>query len=125
MSWKTKKECEKDARKWLKHMTGGRRGSNWTMEVWENLGWHFKLRCGGLKLYAHRHADGVIRWSVLLNDDNDSGNMLFHGEPEKCFDPKEDPKEIVRKYTMYAIPRILDEQARHAHMMQSCMEAIR
>lgn len=34
-----------------------RMGSGWELKVWENMGWHYRVRKGGCLLHANTHGD--------------------------------------------------------------------
>lgn len=39
----------------------------WELKVWENFGWHYNLRAGGISISAD-HSSGGIKYGALIGD---------------------------------------------------------
>lgn len=69
----TKKQASEDAQALAERVGGG-----WKPEVWQNLGWHYKVvsPCGRVKI--HPSSDGSF--TCFLSDDDGAGGIFVeHG----------------------------------------------
>lgn len=75
----TKKEHEqaqKRGRKLAKRLSTKKVGlGKWTVQVWENLGWHFKAvsPCGRVKVTENRYQGKVTGYAAYLNEAGRTG----------------------------------------------------
>lgn len=58
-------------------------GPGWKPDVWENLGWHWRVYFGPLSLheYGHGSIDDTLQYNTLLSDDpreHNSGAMRWY-----------------------------------------------
>lgn len=53
-----------------------RLGTGWTVEVWENLGWHWKVRSPAGRITVGQHPDGEFVAYVSRESGGDGGNWM-------------------------------------------------
>ena len=51
-------------------------GGTWTVKVWENMGWYFRVSRGTLQVYAHY--DGGTRYYITLMGYESGGRPELH-----------------------------------------------
>lgn len=63
-------------------------GHGWKAEVWENLGWHWKVvHVSGVEVYPHQHRGEVVSYWANLNTDKDiMKGRQFHASAKTAHD---------------------------------------
>jgi hypothetical protein len=124
MSKMTKEQATDRARRLMRRV----KGKGWTMQIHENIGWHFCLKLGELKLYEMEDK-GRYFYSTLMGDyRNCSGGVTYFRVTEaNC---KElglkrflisDPNDAVRVQLIVA-RRWVDSYTREANRVVSAVE---
>lgn len=74
-----------------------RLGPEWEVRVWENLGWYWSLRAGGITLYKSIvNSGGKPKYHALFGDGNGGGFMDWSTGGKGSEDPLEVITEAVR-----------------------------
>lgn len=78
---KTKDEAQKAG-----HLLAKEMGPGWKSEVWENLGWHYKVVLGGLQVYPSILDGKVDGYTAFLNSPGEIGGKWAESAktPEKA-----------------------------------------
>jgi hypothetical protein len=84
---RTKAETMKAARAFRQMMTFGK----WDIQVWENLGWHFAIRCGAVTVHPSAFG-GKCRALISDHADGSGGGLAVWSTHA----PHVDPNEAVR-----------------------------
>ena len=79
------------------------KGSGWTLDVWDNCGWHFALRNGPISVYCNNS-----KYSALLAASGDPGVGETYWTDNEHFD---DPNEAVEHQLQLARNHIAECQA--------------
>jgi hypothetical protein len=61
-------------------------GTNWKVEVWENLGWHYSVSNGWATVYP---ADVGTFYCLLSNEKGSSGGLAMWSDDTFTSDPNE------------------------------------
>jgi hypothetical protein len=96
MSYKTKAEATKAAKKVLKLM----RGKGWKIQVWDNIDWHFHVGSGPVMVcMSDSPAEDKKKYWSMVNSDPDSFGpglgMWTNGSIEHFADPNDAAKDAV------------------------------
>lgn len=80
MSFKTEEAARADLKKWKATLPNG--GKGWTEDVWENMGWHWCLLLGPIRVGPKSYSEG---FSALLAGDVDQsrhGSVKWTGDTD-------------------------------------------
>lgn len=91
-------ECAKDRARAIrkgKALLARMKGQGWKLEVWENLGWHYRVYAGPLSVSEKRDRSPEFRYSAMMSerpDDHIGGSYAWYGDTHSS-----DPNRTARK----------------------------
>lgn len=103
MSQLVKKQCEELADKLAKRLKE-KVGGDWQPEVWNNLGWHYKVGLGSIGVYTS-HGHEVITYSVMVTDkigNTSAGSVELCNLAEDKLRRSDKPEDVVEA-ALYAL----------------------
>jgi len=88
----TKSEAKERGEALLKMM----KGKGWKLSIWENMGWHFSVKNGGITVHPS-YSSGYVTYLGLDDDDTKPyGGQAFWTEKKSYADPNEAVIEQMR-----------------------------
>lgn len=73
-------------------------GPDWEPHVWENLGWHWSARRGGLKVHPHIYNGKIESYCAFLGEDGSDGG--------KWAETAKTPRKAIKKVFAVAMKQV-------------------
>lgn len=76
---------KESAEKLGKELLARMKGDGWKLRVWENLGWHYSVKNGGMSVYPS--FDGIAYHALLHKENDGIGGETFWTDNNRHSDP--------------------------------------